>query len=380
MEKAISPGEDYIKRLISFLKRDAVLVTASALAAVSSTAYEPRLEYIDFRVLALLFNLMAIVAALKKFKALDWAAIFLIGRCKSSRGVFIALLSITFFSSMLITNDVALITFVPISLIIGKKANINTLSLVIYQTLAANLGSALTPMGNPQNLYMYSFYNVGSAEFFMMTAPIAMLSVAFLAGIVFVKCEKEALRLGISQVDVSDKKPVYWLCAAFAAVILSVFHVIDYRVALIVTLLTILAIDKRLLLQVDYSLLLTFVAFFVFVGNLSSGYAARSFLSESLRGHGRTYFCAILASQLISNVPASILISRFTDNYKELILGVNIGGMGTMIASMASLISYKLYMNENPLENRKYMGMFALYNILGLLLFTPIIYLLMVDK
>lgn len=361
-------------RSMLFFKREKVLAISAVLALASSGVARPRLEYIDFDVLLLLLNLMLIVEALKRLNLLEWAAVFLLGNCRSDRSVFFAAVLITFISSMIITNDVALISFVPIALEIGRKTKIKTMELVICQTLAANLGSSFTPMGNPQNLYMYSFYDMGAAEFFMITAPVAVLSLVILALIAVFKCSKEQLEFEFSCVNISGKGHVCIVGAAFAAALLSVFQVVDCAAALLFTMAVAWTVDKRLLLKADYTLLLTFVLLFIFIGNISYGGIVKGCISSFLKSPGSTYVCAILASQIISNVPAAILISGFTDYYKELLIGVNIGGMGTIIASMASLISYKLYLKEYPMDGREYIRLFTIYNMLGLTFFIPVIY------
>ncbi len=375
MQNIIVTKKSNKNNIILFFKKELVLTITVLLAIVSSFISIPKLEYINFTVLILLFNLMIVVSAFKQLNVLDYMATFLLTKCKSNRVIFFVLICITFTSSMFITNDVALITFVPLALIIGKKTKINTLSLVIYQTLAANLGSSLTPMGNPQNLYIYSFYNIKPINFFMIMIPIIILSIIFL-GIIIIKTDTNTVSLNLSQVSVKNKMHVLWFSLLFIIILLSVFHIIDYRFSFILTLLVVLVLNKKLLVQVDYSLLCTFTAFFILVGNISSMDIVKNFLSSILNSPKNTYFFSILTSQFISNVPAAVLISPFTNNYKELLLGSNIGGMGTLIASMASLISYKLYLKEYPSQNRRYLKVFTFYNIIGLIFFIPLIYLI----
>ena len=173
---------DFRKRnaFLEFLKKESVLVIALSLAIISCFIATPKLSYIDFKVLILLFNLMIVVAAFKELKVLDNIAVGLLKRCNSYKSISTALVFITFVSAMVVTNDVALITFVPLSIVIAKKADISVLKIVIFQTLAANLGSSFTPMGNPQNLFMYSFYNLTPMDFFKITSPVLFLSIIFL--------------------------------------------------------------------------------------------------------------------------------------------------------------------------------------------------------
>ena len=311
------------KDFIQIIKKDLVLFISLVLAIASCFFSLPKLDYIDFKVLILLFNLMIVVAAFKDLKILDNIAINLLKKCNSLLSLNLILVLLTFFASMLVTNDVALITFIPITIIISKKGNINVLKTVVFQTIAANLGSSFTPMGNPQNLYIYSFYNLKPIEFFKITFPLVLIPFVFL-----------------------------------------------------ITLIIVIFINKSLFSKVDYSLLLTFIGFFIFIGNISSLDNVRIFMENILNSKKSTFLTSILTSQFISNVPATILLSNFTNYIKELLLGVNIGGLGTLIASLASVISYKFYSNEFSNETNKYIKTFTIYNILGLIILIPIFYFL----
>ncbi|MCI9259194.1 MAG: anion transporter [Romboutsia sp.] len=360
---------------IEFLKKECVLVIAVTLAILSSFISIPKMSYIDFKVLILLFNLMVVVAAFKELKVLDSIAIRLLKRCNTYTSISLALVFITFISSMIVTNDVALITFVPLSIVIAKKANINVLKIVIFQTLAANLGSSFTPMGNPQNLFIYSFYNLNPIDFFKITLPIVILAVLFLV-LLICKDKKINLSLDLEDVKIDNKRDVYLFGGLFLIILLSVFHVIDCKVTFLITIIMILLLNKKLFSQVDYSLLITFIGFFIFVGNISTMDLVKNFMEGILGSPQSTFLSSILSSQVISNVPATMLLSGFTNHFKELLLGVNIGGMGTLIASLASVISYKIYTSE--FKNENYMKYFTFYNILGLVIFVPLAYMFMV--
>ena len=324
---------------IEFLKKECVLVIAVTLAILSSFISIPKISYIDFKVLILLFNLMVVVAAFKELKVLDSIAIRLLKKCNTYTSISLALVFITFISSMIVTNDVALITFVPLSIVIAKKANINVLKIVIFQTLAANLGSSFTPMGNPQNLFIYSFYNLNPIDFFKITLPIVILAVLFLVLLVY-KDKKINLSLDLEDVKIDNKRDVYLFGGLFLIILLSV------------------------------------IGFFIFVGNISTMDLVKNFMEGILGSPQSTFLSSILSSQVISNVPATMLLSGFTNHFKELLLGVNIGGMGTLIASLASVISYKIYTSE--FKNENYMKYFTFYNILGLVIFVPLAYMFMV--
>ena len=361
---------------LEFLKKEIVLVIATLLAITSSFISIPKLSYIDFKVLILLFNLMIVVAAFKELKVLDSIAIGLLKKCNTYTSISFALVFITFIASMIVTNDVALITFVPLSIVIARKANIDVLKIVIFQTLAANLGSSFTPMGNPQNLFIYSYYDLSPIDFLKITLPIVILAIVFLS-ILIIKDKKMKLKLDLSDVIMENKKDVILFSLLFVIILLSVFHLIDYKITFIITIVTVLILNKRLFKEVDYSLLLTFTGFFIFIGNISTMDVVRNFMENILNSEKSTFISSILASQIISNVPATMLLSGFTNHFKELLLGVNIGGTGTLIASLASVISYKIYTSEFKDNNDRYLSKFTLYNVLGLGVFVPMIYLLL---
>lgn len=356
---------------IELIKKECVLAIALTLAIISSFVSAPKMSYIDFKVLILLFNLMIVVAAFKELKVLDNIAVNLLKKCNTYTSISLALVFITFVSSMIVTNDVALITFVPLSIVVGRKANINVLKVVVLQTLAANLGSSFTPMGNPQNLFIYSFYNLSPMDFFKITLPVVVLSILFLVFLIF-KGKKMDLSLDLEAVKINNKRDVYLFSLLFLIILLSVFHVIDYRFTFLITIITVLILNKNLFSQVDYSLLVTFVGFFIFVGNMSTMDVVKNFMDGILGSPQSTFLSSVISSQFISNVPATMLLSGFTDQFKELLLGVNIGGMGTLIASLASVISYKIYTSE--FGNDNYMKSFTFYNVLGLAVFVPLTY------
>ena len=362
---------------LEFLKKESVLVISVLLAVISCFIATPKLSYIDFKVLILLFNLMIVVAAFKELKVLDSIAIGLLKRCNSYSAISNALVFITFVSAMIVTNDVALLTFVPLTIVVARKANINVLKIVIFQTLAANLGSSFTPMGNPQNLFIYSYFDLKPLDFFIITGPILILSILYLLFLIS-RDEKMDLSLQLEDVVVDNKNHIYIFSGLFLIILLSVFHLIDYKLTFIITILTVLVLNKSLFSQVDFSLLITFIGFFIFVGNISTLDSVKIFM-ENILGSGKsTFITSVLSSQVISNVPATMLLSGFTTHVKSLLLGVNIGGMGTLIASLASVISYKIYSSEFEVANNKYLKMFTYYNIIGLIIMSSVAYVFLI--
>lgn len=358
-----------------FIKGETVLCVAVALALVSSCFYTPQLSYIDFGVLSVLLALMLVVAGLKSVRFLDWLAVELLNRCVSMRQLVLALVGVTYFSSMFVTNDVALLTFVPLALVIGKALQLDVGRIIILQTLAANLGSMLTPPGNPQNLFLYAHYDYTAWAFFRIMALPALLSGAYILFLIYRRADAP-LTLRLERLP----SPERWRTVLYLALLLvniaAVLHVVDKLFALGMTVISLLFVQSRLFKQIDYSLLVTFVGFFIFIGNISQT-ALVDYLQGSLLGTATgTYLAGLLASQFISNVPAAMLLAGLTEQADALLLGVDIGGLGTLIASMASVISYKLFVAEHPYQANQYLKQFLYYNFMGLLLLASACYVL----
>ncbi len=356
---------DKIKK---FCKSEPVLLISFVLAAVSAFIVTPDssyLGYIDFRTLALLFCLMTVMAGLGRLGVFRIFAMKMLKGVGSVRALTLILSMLCFFSAMLITNDVALITFVPFTVealkISGKKEKL--IPIVVLETVAANLGSMLTPIGNPQNLYLFSAFEMSMGEFVSAVLPYTVLSLILVAAFSLLsgkeKTECPAANTG-EKLPVG-KATVY--AVLFVISLLTVFKVIPYPVTLAVTVAAVLISDRKTLLGVDYSLLLTFVFLFIFIGNLGNIPPVSEFLKKIVVGN--EVIAGVAASQVFSNVPAALLLSGFTDNAKDLLIGVNLGGLGTLIASMASLISFKLAIKEN-VKSGKYLLSFTVVNVIFL--------------
>lgn len=365
-----TPYKQSLYNMRNWIKRECVLVIAVGLAIISSFYQLPKWSYIDVKVLVLLFNLMLIIAAFKHYKILDYVATVLLNQSKTIKQTSYILVGLTFIASMFMTNDVALITFVPLTLIVGKKINKNVMKWIIFQTLAANLGSSLTPMGNPQNLFLYTYFEIQLFSFLKMTVGLAIMACLFL-GILMGKESQKQMNCQIQLPTINHKKKVIGFALLFILVLASVVHVMDYKLVFVGVILYTAIINRSLLKEVDYKLLVTFVGFFIFVGNLAALPQIKVCLDYVLSYQGITYLAGVLLSQIISNVPAAMLLAPFTENWQELVIGVNVGGMGTLIASMASLISYRLYIEAYEEEQKAYFKLFTIYNILGLLIFVP---------
>ena len=356
------------------LKNEKVFSISLLLAISTCFFIKPQISYINFKVLVLLFNLMIIISAFENLKVMDKIALGILSKCKNTRTVSLVFVIVTFFTSMLVTNDVALLTFVPLSIFTFKKIKIDPMKTIIIQTLAANIGSSLTPMGNPQNLFLFTQYNLNALQFFSVTVPFVGLGMIWLL-LLNGRVLKKEIKLSLKTVHIEDKKRAIIYFVLFLLIVLSVFGLVDYKYTFLATGLCIVFMDKYLIKEVDYFLLATFICFFIFIGNISNIEFIREYLKHFLLKPNMPYISSILLSQIVSNVPCSILVSGFTDNWREVLLGVNIGGMGTLIASLASLISYKIYMNENEEKNKVYLGKFNLYNFVSLFIFSFISYL-----
>jgi len=317
---------------------------------------------------------MAVIAGLQKNGVFMLLSEQLLKGVKTTRGMCNILILLCFFSSMWITNDVALITFVPFSILILNLAGKNKylIYVIVMQTIAANLGSILTPVGNPQNLYLYSYYHVNSIEFLKITLPLVMVSLVIIGFIsLFVKREKLTLLQGrvkevavtgvFEKIQVIRKSHTIIYLLLFILCIGTVIDLVDYQITFIIVLIVIGLLDKKVFHMVDYSLLLTFVCFFIFVGNLGNIETVQLFIANMIKT--REIIASILLSQIISNVPAAVLLSNFTEDSTSLIVGTNIGGLGTIIASLASLISYKIYCKTDNAKPVKYLGVFTVANV-----------------
>lgn len=394
------------------VRKDPVLVVAIVLAIISCAAVPPDAayaEYVDLRTIGMLFSLMTIMAGLSRLGVFPIACRHLLSAVRGPRRLALALTLLAFFSSMLITNDVALVTFVPFALLALRTLDSprHACFTVVMMTIAANLGSMLTPIGNPQNLYLYSTSHMALTDFLLLMLPYAAAALVLLVGAIalFGRIPEHAKEKAARSVDAgnpasssedgsadspatcgeadnaasatdanetpqlasdadapapSPLRVLPW-AALFVLALLSVAHILPYQAIVAVTIVVALAADRRALLHVDYALLFTFIAFFVFVGNVGRIEVVSAALAQLIDGHELAV--AVIASQVLSNVPAAILLSGFTSNFAALIVGTNLGGLGTLIASMASLISYKQVALVLPREKGRYFMLFTVWNI-----------------
>ena len=360
------------EKLIKILKNDTILFVSGALAFISCFIVTPDSKYkgyIDFRVLAILFSLMLVVSALMRIGTFDYLTSKLLGKIHSERYISLLLVVLAFFMSMLLTNDVTLVTLVPFAVNVLKKYKDRrrTMYTLILMTVSANLGSMLTPIGNPQNLYLYSYYHMKLGSFILQMLPYSAVSLLLLiVSVVILNITDKTLDIArTGDVKAPKKLPLFIYMILFIICILTVSNTIPAYIMIAVVSIVVFIFDRKAFVNVDYGLLLTFVFFFVLIGNLGRIDFIYSYLSVIVEKN--TTLTAILSSQIISNVPAAMLLSTFTKNGRALVIGANLGGLGTLIASMASLITYKFY-NTIKKEGEHYFLAFTVINVIFLMI------------
>ncbi len=365
MEKALAPRKLHFGQLVlAELKSHAVLLVAALAAAVTCIFVPPDAEYggyFDLDTLACLFCTLAVVGALKERRFFEWLAGKIVTAFGNMRRVAFALVFVTYFGSMVMANDMALITFLPLGYYVLSSCNRHehTAFIFIMQNIAANLGGMLTPFGNPQNLYLYSYYSIGAGEFFaVMALPFAVAFVLIAGTCFFMKPVPVSLETPPVGVPAAWRMVVYFIL--FALSVMIVFRVFAWYIGLAAVTLALLVLEPGSFLRVDYGLLLTFCAFFVFSGNLARIPQVRAFLSTLIASSALLVGTA--SCQIISNVPSAVLLSRFTSDYRSLLVAVNIGGLGTPVASLASLITLGEYRRRCPGKTLRYLALFSLIN------------------
>ena len=348
----------------SFLRKNVVMLVALLAAIVTAFLVPPDQEYLgyfDVKTLTCLFCVLAVVCALKNIRFFYILAKKIVQCFRNARLAVLALVYITFIGSMLIANDMALLTFLPLGyLVLSSTGKQKYMAFTfIMQNIAANLGGMLTPFGNPQNLYLYTKFEIPTMEFMQIMALPFVVSIALVTVSCLIFVKPEPLQVADEKVKLPVWRTVLYL-VLFVLAIAIVFRGIPYGIGLVVIPAVLLVVDRKALKEVDYPLLLTFVFFFIFAGNMARIQWVRNIFSGLL--DKSTLLFSILSCQFISNVPSAILLSQFTDNYRELLLGVNIGGVGTLVSSLASLITFREYTAHNPGRSGYYIKTFSLFN------------------
>ena len=353
-----------------FLRKNVVMLVALLAAVVTAFIVPPDrayLDYFDVKTLTCLFCVLAVVCALKNIQFFYILAKKIVQCFRNARMAILALVYITFIGSMLIANDMALLTFLPLGyLVLSSTGKQKYMAFTfIMQNIAANLGGMLTPFGNPQNLYLYTKFQIPTGEFMQIMALPFIVSVVLITLCCLIFVKPEPLQVADEKVKLPPWRTVLYL-ALFALAIAIVFRGISYWIGLVVIPAVLVFADRKALKEVDYPLLLTFVFFFVFSGNMARIEWVRNLFSGLLEKS--TLLFSVLSCQFISNVPSAILLSQFTENYRELLLGVNIGGVGTLISSLASLITFREYSAHNPGKSGYYIRTFSLFNFAFLMI------------
>ena len=360
-----------ITKIKEFIKKETVLFIAALCAAATMFLVPPSMDYlhyIDFRVLCLLFCLMGVVAGFKSEGSFQWLTWQLLRRIHSGRVLGVTLVMLPFFSSMLVTNDVALLIFIPFTLALLSQLGYekSIIPIIVLQTVAANLGSMATPVGNPQNLFLYAAFELSAGDFFATVLPLTIMSFICLTAAAIPVLPQKLSQKKMEKEEIHSVKNLVIYGGLFVLCLLTVFRIVSYPVTTVVIIIVLVLLNKKLLKEIDYMLLLTFVCFFIVSENLGQVEAVRVFLQSLL--NRSTLLTSVGASQIISNVPAAVLLSGFTGDWKNLLSGVNIGGLGTPIASLASLITLKLYMRWSGAKVMKFIGIFTLVNVVGLII------------
>lgn len=371
-EEALEKKTSFWNTLGAFARKNVVMLIALFAAVVTSFIVPPDKEYLgyfDYKTLTCLFCVLAVVCALKNIRFFYMLARKIVQLFKNARMAVLGLVYITFIGSMLIANDMALLTFLPLGFLVLTSTDKRKYMAVtfILQNIAANLGGMLTPFGNPQNLYLYSKFNIPTGEFMGIMAPPFVLSILLITACCFLFVKPEPLQLDDERIKLQPLRTVIYLLL-FTLSIVIVFRWLPYWTGLIVIPIVLLVMDRKALKQVDYPLLLTFVFFFIFSGNMARIEGVRNLFSALLEKS--TLLVSVLSCQVISNVPSAILLSQFTGNYTDLLLGVNIGGVGTLISSLASLITFREYVKHNPGKAGKYIAIFSAFNFAFLFILT----------
>ncbi len=349
-----------------------IVTIVSFFAAALSFCFSPAIKWwqaIDWTTLNLLFCLMVVVAGMRECALFRTLAATLLKGQQRYRTLAHALVQLTFLLSMLITNDVALIALTPFAIYLLNKLNLRDRipGLIILQTIAANLGSMATPVGNPQNLFLYTAYSVTPGDFFAAMLPITVAGAVLLA--ITTHCVKDAPLNTVAAPQLTPMPRKIWAYGTlFALCLASVFRFVPGWITFVIVTLGALCCGGKAVRKVDYGLLLTFICFFIFSGNLAQIEGIRTFFAGLLEHHAQA--TAAVVSQFLSNVPAAILLEPFTADWKSLLWGADIGGFGTPIASLASLISFGFYLKEDDAKPLRYLWHFTILNVIFFVFLT----------
>lgn len=355
------------EKAFCWLRSQPVLAVA-ALAALASMLFVPPnpsyIDYFNWHTLLCLFAMLAVLNGFRQVGAFRALASLLVERFSTLRSVVLVLVLVTFFGSMFLTNDMALLTFLPLTAMVLSSCGQDKHILLVFvmQTLAANLGGMILPFGNPQNLFLFSYYGLDLGQFVSVLLAPFLASLALVVAVCLVAFKPVPLDLGVAAALSFDRGQFVALIALFAVVVSMVFDAVPNVVGAVVVACVLLVLGRGdALRRVDYALLATFACFFIFSGNLANIPAVQQAL-HTLLAQG-AFVLGLLASQVISNVPAAVLLAPFTSDWQGLLLGVDIGGLGTPIASLASLITLAEFNRCIPGQAGRFLLVFAVLNI-----------------
>ena len=361
------------------LRSEAVLVASFVLALLSMLLVPPSEEYfgyINVPMLCILFCLMATVAGMSECGLFRHISAVLLSKASSAGRLCLILVALPFFISMAITNDVSLITFVPLAMVTLVAADRKDLVIpvLVMQTAAANLGSLLTPIGSPHNLFVYTRYEPGVADFVLVMLPYVLVGGIALFLVCALVCRGGSDHSQVEIPETEERPVLVAMVLLFSLSVASVADLVPFWIPLALTAVAVVLMKPVLMARVDYSLLLTFVFLFVFTGNMARIEEVSSFFGGLM--DSEPLLTAVFASQFISNVPAAVMLSGFTSDWQSLLAGVGRGGFGTPIASMASLITFRLYLRERDHDGKRFTTVFLVGNIAVLALLIPLSYAL----
>jgi len=351
-----------------------VFFIALGLAVFTGVFAKLNLDAIDYNVLGILTALMLITLAFEKYALLDFLAVWVLNKADSERKTAWLMIGLTALLAMFITNDVALITVVPITITLSKKVGFNPYKLIVLEALAANIGSSLTPFGNPQNLYLYNHYAYDLFTFMRVVFPFVGMGMILIAIPIFWLSSKSFEKVHL-KVKINSPSWVALYSVLFCVSVVTIIFRMNIFAVLVCISLCVFIRDRELFKQLDYFLLGTFVCFFIFVDHVNQFDWIKALIQPMLSNDQNVFLLSALFSQGISNVPSAILFSAFVTSPDALLLGVSVGGLGTMIASLANLIAYKYYAKQY--ETTAYHKYFIKCNLILLVSFVCVFYILL---
>lgn len=362
-----------MKTLVYKIINDRTLWVTTVLLILALFVGHVQLNDIDMQTILSLLSLMILISLYEGEGLLKYVALTIIKKYQTTRQVQLTVFLLVFFSAMFLTNDVAIITFIPIFVVIAQKIHVNAVLPIILLTVFANLGSAVTPFGNPQNIYLASHYQLQMGDFFQMSWPLGLISFLFvlLSSLFFRSSNLEQLTLDLPTIRPKQTK---LLIAGSFVVLAGLLHLLPIMISLVVSILLTLVINKKRFLQVDYGIIILFVELFLIVGVLSRIPSVVSLFEELTTTDNGSFISGIVLSQFISNVPAAVLLSAFTSRVNAVYLGVSIGGLGTIIASLANLLAWRQYQRQIEEINYSFPIKLMVINLLLLLIFIALGY------